>query len=166
MKKCPKALKKRVAAYTETIFNSCVSEVFGLKPDEDYEIDKVSHLIRAMNSGIDISTEGGDITEFKIKKDKVAALYQERVNQLPTKQLNEILKAHNMPDGFRRAPKTIENIVSELARRSIFNDSNESEYTNDDGDMDGLKRKSAKHSKKTTSKRRKTSKGRSRNRTN
>ncbi len=167
MKKCSKALKKRVSAYTEVIFNDCICEVFEIDQEDGYEIDKATYLVRAINAGIthDIGDEV-TLEELKTKRDKVGSLYQEKLCKLPTVQLNEIVKAHQLPEGFRRAPKTIETIISELARRSIFDDSNESETKNDYVDVDGPRRKSKKHSQKTSSKRRKTSKGRSRNRTN
>ena len=161
MKKCSKALKKRVSAYTETIFNDCVCEVFDLNDPDDHRLGEAIRIVRILNAGMipDYESEAA-IEELKLKRDKVGSLYQDRLCKLSTKQLNEIVKAHQLPDGFRRAPKTIENILSELARRAIFNDSNESDHTDNDGEVDGPKRKSAKYSKKTSSKRRKTRKTR------
>lgn len=162
MKKCSRALKERVIEYTQTIFNDCISEIFEVDPEDADAMLDASFTVRLINKGMAPTHENpfGTYEELLEKRDKIEVLYQVKVRQLTTKQLNEILKAHNLEDGLRRAPKTVETIISELARRAILDDSGESDLIHADGDVDESKSKSRKHSKKATSKRRKTSKSR------
>lgn len=163
-KKCAKALRTRAIGYTNVLFESCVREVLGLINETQEELDMAMDFIRQAQTMAKLGPLGGsiyddsEVEEMRIAQEKVSTLYQERMKQLPTKALNEILKAHELEGGIRRAPQTIETILSELARRTILDDSNESEFIDNNGDVDGPKTKSKRNSSKTLNKRRKTSK--------
>lgn len=163
-RKCPKALKKRVVDCTQDIFNDCLIEVFDLDPRDGRNISDAAYIVRQVNRGLWTSVDSEDLhmttDEVKEKRDKVEAMYQEKIKQLSTKQLNEILKAHNLEDGLRRAPKTIETITSELARRALLDDSGESDFISLDGEPHESTRPGSKRRKKATRKKRKAIKSR------
>jgi hypothetical protein len=102
--------------------------------------------------------EDEEVKEMAEAKIKVDDLYQERIRELSTKDLNDLLKSHELEGGIRRTGRTLETILNELARRSLFDDSSESDLNTNNGVVDGLKSKSGTSSKKTTKKRSKTSK--------
>lgn len=161
MKKCPKALKNRVARYTENIFNECLIEVYTINKDDKDDIDNVAFEFRILSSEYAKSGLFGSFEltkDFEEKREKVESLYQEKIRGLTTKQLNEIIKAHHLEDGIKRAQKTIETITSELARRAILDDSGESESIDDDGDVHEPTRQSPKRRKKANGSRRKATK--------
>jgi hypothetical protein len=160
-KKCSKALKKRVFSYTNSIFESSVREVLGLIDESKEDLETAMNFIREAQRAAKYPMHAYDELELKEMieaQEKVSALYLEKIKQLPTKHLSEIIKAHELDGGLRRASHTIETILSELASRSILNDSNESDFISNDGDVDESTRKSKRSSKKTLSKRRKATK--------
>lgn len=137
-KKCSKALRAKTLNYTNNLFESCVREILGLKTEsiEDLQMAmdflRSSKLMAAHHHDIDGDDEVKKMHEVQ---GQVSELYQERIKQLSTKQLNEILKSHELEGGIRRAPKTIETILSELTRRTIFGDSDESEFISNNGEV-------------------------------
>ncbi len=162
-KKCSKALKKRVVSYTNDIFESSVREVLGLISESKEDLEVAMDFIRQAQMAAKYPTSSYDELELKEMieaQEKVSTLYLEKIKQLPTKHLSEIIKAHELEGGLKRAPRTIETILSELASRSILNDSNESDFISNDGDVDESTRKSKRNSSKTLGKRRKATKNR------
>ena len=112
--------------------------------------------IRRMSLNYVAWFEDEDIAEMIDKKEKIDELYLNKMIALPTKDLMDILflHEHHKP---RRAERTLEAITSELARRSLLDDSSQSDAIYPNGDVD-VKRKSKLNSKKAISKKRKTSK--------
>jgi|GEM_PF-6834708 len=58
------------------------------------------------------------------EQDEVSELYKEELTKLPSKDLEEILIAHNAGK-YRRRADTLHVVEMELARRGILGDSNE-----------------------------------------
>lgn len=165
-KKCPKALRKRAVDCTNQLFESCVREVLGLVNESKEDLETAMDFIRQaqtlkyMGAPVAAIYDEDEVEEMKQAQERVSALYLVKMKQLPTKQLTDILKAHEFEGGMKRAPQTIETILSELARRSIFGDSDESDFISNNGDVDEPTRTSKRNSSKATNKRRKATKGR------
>lgn len=166
-KKCPKALRKRAVDCTNQLFESCVREVLGLHTESVEDLETAMDFIRQAQtiSKFGPLTPGtydeDEVSEMKQAQEQVSALYQIKMKKLPTKILNEILKAHNLEGGIKRAPQTVESILSELASRSILgDDTNESDFILNNGDVDEPTRKSKSNRSKAPNKRRKASKDR------
>jgi tRNA A37 methylthiotransferase MiaB len=162
-----KALRKRVADCTNAIFQECVREVMGLKEESEEDLQVAMDFVRAARFA---QLGLGEYEEQEIKKmveakAQVDEMYIAKMIRLPTKQLNDIIKVHQA-GVIKRAPRTIEAIVSELTRRSLFGDTNESDMKAHHGDVNGLKTKSKRGRKKTATSRSKTSKNRRGKRTN
>jgi hypothetical protein len=161
-KKCSKALKNKVLKITNELYDGCVRTVFGLSDLTPTEEAKVLLDFAKINKAAAILglVDDEEIESLMAKKEEVSDLYLQRMCQLPTKSLLEIIKGHELEGGIRRAPKTIEMILSELARRELFSDSNESDFKEHNGDVDGHSKKSKRSRKKAARKRHKTSKNR------
>jgi hypothetical protein len=158
-KKCSAALKKRSGDITTKIFEQCVRDVLGMHKDSIEDLYIAIDLVRSSTlRGFFGAIEDEEVKEMAEAKIKVDDLYQERIRELSTKDLNDLLKSHELEGGIRRTGRTLETILNELARRSLFDDSSESDLNTNNGVVDGLKSKSGTSSKKTTKKRSKTSK--------
>ena len=157
-KKCSKALKKRSADYTSKIFEDCVREVLGLTAESTEDVHIAMDFIRTANlrSFFD-QAEDEEVKKMVEAKTQVDELYQKKISELSTKILNEILKAHELQDGLKRTGRTLDTILSELARREILGDTSESDFIINNGDVDGTRKKSKSSSKKATDKRSKAS---------
>lgn len=156
-------LKDRVLKLTNEIYNQCVSEVFSISEDSDETIDAIRTLMDIAAAERTFSIHGvplsNEIQDLIGKRDQVSSLYQEKLTTLSSKDLSDIIKAHKK-GLIKRTDKTIETILSELARRALLDDTNESDLNNKHGEMDEPTVKSAARSKKAASKRCKTSKNR------
>lgn len=150
-------MRDKVIAHTDKIFTDAVCKVFNIDPNDRADVDAAVYMIRNYNlTNALIHNDLDDKWDkFLIKREKVSEMYQEGIKNLETKKLNEILKAHQLECGVVRTPKTIETIISELARRAIFSD-----FTDNDGDVDGPTTESKNDSSKAISKRHKSSKSR------
>ena len=135
MKKCSEKLRKRSVKITNDLYNETVSEVFDIDRRDENDINSAVYMLRLYNRMGRVDEEIKDLEDFIKKRDMVEILYQRKIIALPTKDLKDILDAHNRPEGITRAAKTIENIVGELARRSIFGDSSQSDFTYMDGEI-------------------------------
>jgi len=155
-KKLSKAKIKRAGEYTTKIFEECVRTVLGLHTDSLEDLQNGMDIIRHASIYKDIYDDA-EITEMAQAKLDVDAMYQDKIRELTTKQLQEILEVHE-GGGIKRAGKTIETILSELAMRSILGETSESDFRLNNGDVDELGRKSKDNSKKTPNKKRKASK--------
>lgn len=160
-KKCSKALRKRTSDLTNKIFEDCVREVLGLQDESSEALKEAMDIVR-FGTFLLFRQDHDDIVvkDMVSNRSKVDDLYQVKIAQLPTKQLNEILKSHELQGGIKRTKRTIETIISELARRTILGDTYQSDSMNDNGDIDDSRKQSKSRSKKTTTKRRKASKNR------
>lgn len=164
--KCSKALRTRVAGYTNIVFEQCVREVLGLVQESKEELDMAMDFIRQAQSlqrmGAPVAAiyDEDELKEMIDAQERVAALYQVKIKSLPTKHLNEILKAHELDGGLKRASNTVETILNELTRRAILDDSGESDFISNNGDVDEPIRKSKRNSPKTINKKRKAVKSR------
>ena len=155
---------KRVIQNTSRIFEESINDVFELHKIDKLDVDDVRRSIIIQLRWYGRTGQLTDSGSFSIDniaeaKTKVDDLYLVKMIALPTKQLSDIIKVHEA-GRVQRAPRTMEAILSELARRSLFSDTNESESKNDNGDVDGPKRKSKLNSKKASSKRSKAAKNR------
>lgn len=155
-------LKNKVLKITNDIYNQCVSEVFELSETSEATIDAIKILMDLATdypwmyaaSPLNTMKSPQEIKELAIKKELVSNLYQQKIMQLSDKDLNDIVRAHKK-DLVKRADRTIENILSELARRALLGDTNESDLNDIHGEMDEFAVKTRTSSKKTSSKRRK-----------
>lgn len=146
----------RVAKCTDTIFKDCVRAVLGITSDSLEDLQSGMDIIRHAHLHADIY----DIKELQEMRDARTAvddMYLNKITQLPTKSLIEIIIVHE-EGKIKRAKRTVETILSEMARRELFGDTNESDLKENDGEADGPKHKSKLNSKKATSKRSKTTK--------
>lgn len=158
-KKCSAALKKRSVQITNQIFEQCVRDVLGMHKESIEDLESAIDLIRyATLRGFFGQIDDEEVKEMAEAKAKVDDLYQEKIKQLSTKHLNDLLKSHELEGGIRRTGRTLETILSELARRSLLEDSSESDLNTNNGAVDGLKSKSNTGIKKAFKKRRKASK--------
>ena len=154
-----KKLVKRISSLTNEIFKQSIIEVMGIKDATEEELQDFMGKIRRSTMHYAVwSEEDGDVADIIEKKEKIDELYLNKVITLPTKDLIDVifLHEHHKP---RRAERTLDMITSELARRSLLDDSSQSDTIYFNGDVD-VKRKSKATSKKATSKKRKTSKNR------
>lgn len=150
-------LVKRINSLTSDIFKQSVIEIMNIKDATEEQLqDFMSKVRRAGLIYASWSDEDGDLVDVLDKKEKIDELYLNKMIALPSKDLADILFLHEHSKP-RRAERTLEAITSELARRSLLDDSSQSDAIYNDGDMD-VKRKSKTASKKTNSKKRKTNK--------
>jgi hypothetical protein len=154
MRKYSKAMFNRVRKLTQDIFQDSICEVLGLSKDDHSEIDAAMGFIRTKYMPIDMYDED-EIELMRETKESVDILYLKKVIALPTVKLEEIMTVHEHGE-IKRAPRTVEAILSELVRRSVFGDTNESDKNNKNGDVDEPKRQSKLNSKKAIGKRGKT----------
>lgn len=154
-RKFSKAMYVRVADLTNSIFNDSVKEIMKFEGDETDQdlVDTILDLKYAQRS--EVLDE--DLLELRENKKRIDDLYLKKLLSLSESQLQEIMICHN-EDKIRRATKTVEAILSELAARSIFGDSTESESKYNDGGVYDTVKKSRKHRKQTKSTRRRTNK--------
>jgi hypothetical protein len=105
-KRCTKAFVKKVALTTQVCFDEARSYVLD-NADEN------------MDSG---NIDAADVRRLKSKIDDE---YLENIKKLSSEDLEDILLVHDKKKIFR-APRTIETIISELARRDIMDDKSDS----------------------------------------
>lgn len=155
-----KKLKDRALKITNEIYNQSVSEVFELSKSSEETISIIRTLMEIASienlsalNGVPIPKEMRDLAD---KRKQVSELYQVKLTCLSSKDLSDIIKAHKL-GLVKRTDKTIETILSELARRTLLDDTNESDFNDTHGEMDEPTNKNAGSGKKTTSKRSKTS---------
>ena len=160
MKKgCSPALKKRALAITNKLFEDCVREVMGLHTEDPDELRMTMDFVRtAKHAQNDLDYGYEEIQEMIRAATAVSDLYQEKIKALSTKDLYDILNSHER-GGTKRAARTMDTILSELARRAIMDDSSESDLINNNGDVDGLTKQSKHCSKKASGTRNKANKG-------
>ena len=153
-----KKVLKRVSFLTTEIFKQSIIEIMDIKDVTEEQLQDFMSKIRRMSLSYVAWFEDEDIAEMIDKKEKIDELYLNKMIALPTKDLMDILflHEHHKP---RRAERTLEAITSELARRSLLDDSSQSDAIYPNGDVD-VKRKSKTIGKKANSKRRKTNKNR------
>ena len=154
-----KKLVKRISSLTNEIFKQSIIEVMDVKDATDEEIqDLMANVRRAtFHSRVSYEVEH-EFEEILKKKEAIDELYLTKIVALSTKDLVDVLylHEHKKPE---RAPRTLEAITSEIARRSLLDDSSQSDAIYPNGDVD-VKRKSKVTSKKANSKKRKTNKNR------
>lgn len=155
-----KKLVKRINSITSDIFKQSVVEVMDIKDVTEEQLqDFMSKVRRAsLSFAAWVTEEDGDVADIVEKKEKIDELYLSKMIALSTKDLIDILflHEHHKP---RRAQRTLEAVTSELARRSLLDDSSQSDTIYPNGDVD-VKRKSKVTGKKISSKKRKASKNR------
>jgi hypothetical protein len=113
-------------------------------------IRRASYMHIVMNASLE------EVKDTMNKKEKIDEIYLNKMMALSSADLNDILFLHEHAKP-RRAERTLEAITSELARRSLLDDSSQSDTIYHNGDAD-VKRKSNSASKKANSKRDKTNK--------
>ena len=154
-----KKLVKRISSLTNEVFKQSIVEVMDVKNATDEEIqDLMANVRRAtFHSRVNYEFEH-EFEDILKKKEAIDELYLNKVIALPSETLIDILflHEHHKP---RRAERTLEAITSEIARRSLLDDSSQSDAIYSNGDVD-VKRKSKATSKKANSKKRKTNKNR------
>lgn len=108
-------LVERTKRKTTDIFNKVKRDYLISKGRWDDSADGFVARIFNMTNG-DLSPE---------EENEVSELYKEEITKLPTKDLEDILIAHNA-GRYRRRADTLHIVEMELARRAILGDSNES----------------------------------------
>ena len=134
-----KKLKDRALKITNEIYNQSVSEVFELSKSSEETISTIRTLMEIASienlsalNGVPIPKEMRDLAD---KRKQVSELYQVKLTYLSSKDLSDIIKAHKL-GLVKRTDKTIETILSELARRTLLDDTNESDFNDTHGEMD------------------------------
>ena len=145
-----KKLVARISNLTNGLFKQSLIEVMDCPNATDEQITDFMSVIRRVNWLNTFGDEfGHDLEETLKKKELIDELYLSKMMMLNTKDLNDILFLHEHSKP-KRAQRTLEAIHSELARRSLLNDSSQSDAIYSNGDVD-VKRKS-KSTGKTTPK--------------
>lgn len=159
-RKCTKAVVERVGKLTNWVFSEAMREAIGLPKDCNQDVLEdavVTMKIKWLDELRDPDKKDQAVAE----KQHVDSLYLVHMSRLTTKQLEEIMLVHEAKE-ITRTKRTIETILSELTRRALLNDSNESDNTSDNGEKDEPSKKSGRRSKKATPKRSNSSAGRRR----
>jgi hypothetical protein len=154
-----KKLVKRIGTLTNDLFKQSVIEVMDIKDVTDEQLqDFMSTIRRASYMHIVMDASLEEVKDIMNKKEKIDEIYLNKMMTLSSADLSDILFLHEHAKP-RRAERTLEAITSELARRSLLNDSSQSDAIYNNGDVD-VKRKSNSARKKANSKRDKTNKSR------
>ncbi len=154
-----KKLVSRISSLTNRLFKESIIEVMNVKDATDEQItDFMSTIRRIAWASKDIVEFGEEFEETLKKKELIDDLYLSKMMMLNTKDLNDILFLHEHSKP-KRAMRTLEAIHSELARRSILDDSSQSDAIYQNGEVD-VKRKSKPTGKTTLKKRNKANKNR------
>lgn len=151
-RKYSKAMRIRVGTLTQQLFEDAVREIVG--PEEvENEQDLADTIMDLRWAGRHdpFQTVDEQVVDLYEQKKKVDELYLKKITSLSESQLQEIMICHNEGE-IKRAPLTIQAILSELAARSIFDDSSQSESKNNDGGVYESKQQGKRHSKKTNKK--------------
>jgi hypothetical protein len=156
-KRFSKKLLERVKKNTSQIFEKSVRSVLGLKDESLEDLQNSMDFLRNAKDYASIYPPE-EVEEMIEAKEKVDALYLQTILSLQTWELEEIIFIHNHGE-IRRMPKTIEAITSELARRSIFGDSFESDLIDQNGDVDETRATNSANSGKSRKKRSRSVKG-------
>lgn len=157
MRRCTTKLIQRISNLTNSVFKKAVIEIMDAEDMEELPLLELMNSLRKTDLfhalGALSDEEAKNLNE---KKQLIDDLYLDKMMTLSTKDLTDILflHEHNRPS---RAERTLEAITSELTRRSILDDSSQSDAMYSNGDVD-VKRKSKVARKKTASKKRKTNK--------
>lgn len=132
-----KKLVKRLSETTNNLFKQSVLEGCGLKDATDEQIQDFIFKMRRYSFGyILVSKEDSqDIDAILKQKEDIDVIYLNKMIQLSSDDLQDILFLHKH-EKPRRSERTIDMITSELARRSLLNDSSESDTIYHDGDVD------------------------------
>lgn len=127
----------RIGRVTSRLFKRAVIDVLKLKRTDNQTLAEMINEVRmAKNYGQQRDTE---ITPEHAKL--IDEKYLELILKLPSKDLNHIINCHKSAQ-IRRADRTIETIMSELASRELLNDSSESDLNERYGDIDESTKKS------------------------
>lgn len=126
---CSEKLVKRTKALTNRCYNRAVEHimtVFIMPTDytkEDLILDMRTHKL--------IGFFGAENTVPNIEevKSTVDSLYLDYICALSSQDLEDIVYVHEQ-DKYKRAPRTIEAILSELTRRALLEDYSEPEFKN------------------------------------
>ena len=152
-----KKLVKRVSTLTNDLFKQSVIEVMDVKDVTDEQRqDFMSTIRRTSFNYVMFDADPEEVKDIMDKKEKIDEIYLNKIMTLSSTELSDILFLHEHAKP-RRAERTLEVITSELARRSLLDDSSQSDTIHYNGDAD-VKRKSNSASKKVNSKRDKTNK--------
>lgn len=150
----------RVKKATNKTFVDAVKKVLKLTGGpRSYEVTEAIYGLRTLkfNAAMMPTDEAKPLLAVKEEVDNV---YLQDILTLPTKILEDILTVHEFGT-IKRASRTLESIIYELTRRSIFDDTSESDTKNANGAVDGTRRKTSKDRSRTKAKKRSTGKGRS-----
>lgn len=113
---------KRIGRVTNRCFKQAVIDVLKLKKIDNETLAEMIHEVRmAKNFGQQRDT---DITPEHTAK--IDDRYLELILQLSSKDLNHIINCHKTAQ-IRRADRTIETIMNELASRELLNDYSQSD---------------------------------------
>lgn len=153
-RKFSKAMYKRVATLTNKIFIDSVKEVFHLDDStSQHELNRTLYNIRYVTTSISMDIyPPEEVNEILKAKERVDELYLNKMLSLSNLQLEEILVVHDKGE-IKRMQKTIEAIISELTRRSVFSDTNESDNKYNNGEVYANAGKSPRSGKKAIIKR-------------
>lgn len=145
-KKFSKAMLERVSALTKLLFSDSVKEVMGIQDESnDDDLQMIMDMLRHAKDYEGVYSDE-EIADMLKKKVQVDDLYLQKMLSLSTTQLEEIMVVHDNGN-IKRMAKTVEAILSELASRTILNDTSESDTKYNNGDVDELKIKSKTSSK-------------------
>lgn len=156
-KNITKKLVTHISTLTNGLFKQSVIEVMNCPHVTDEEVSDFMIKVRRAGWGYAMFEEPTEETKDTMeKKEKIDDLYLSKMMMLNTQDLSDILFLHEHSKP-RRAQRTLEAIYSELTRRSIMNDSSQSDAIYLNGDVD-VKRKGKLSGKTASTKKRKANK--------
>lgn len=151
-RKYSKAMRQRVGELTQRLFEDAVKEIVGIEEVETEQDlnDTIMDLRWAGRAAEANMTMDEDVVRLYEQKKQIDDLYLKKLVSLSDSELQEIMICHNEGE-IKRAGRTIEAILSEMASRTIFGHSAESESKNNHGGVDD-NTKTSKHPSKKTNK--------------
>jgi hypothetical protein len=152
-----KKLVGKMSLLTNRLFKESVIEIMNSPDATEEEITEFLGSIRRLSTMRMLYPEmDEEFQETFKKKELIDELYLNKLIQLSTEDLNNILFLHEHQKPVR-AQRTLEIINCELTRRCLLNDSSQSDAIYINGDVH-VRQDSKTTSKKASSKKRKTNK--------
>ena len=152
-----KKLIKRMSLLTNNLYKQSIIDIMGYGPNvTDEEVHMFMRDLRLTKYSINAGFTDEQYTYYKSKLSDIDELYLDKMVQLSSDDLQDILFLHKHGKPLR-AERTLDMIMSELARRALFGDSSQSDTIYKNGDVD-VGQKSTDINKKTPNKRNKSNK--------
>lgn len=120
-----KKLIEKTQKITNSLYESSIEELAEFtKPREIGDIHQFASNLR--NRRIWKTWNEEEDKQWEVLQERVDILYLEKMITLPSKTIEDILFLHERMKP-RRAPRTVEALISELTRRSLLDDVSQSD---------------------------------------